>query len=163
MMGNQTQMARSFFVALLASTLLTALLTGCGATGPTVKSEGGLALVDTRWLAEDIDGRGVIDMLQSTIAFDSNTSANASGGCNNAFGNVEFRGDRLEFGAFGTTLRMCSAAISDQESKFFDALGRTRSYRLDTYSDLLYFMDADDTEILRFSRMAPLATEPVEE
>ena len=162
-MGNQTLMARSFFVALLSAALLTALLAGCGATGPTVKSEGGLDLVGTRWLAEDIDGQGVIDILQSTIAFDTNTEARASGGCNNAFGNVQINGEKLEFGAFGTTLRMCAEAISNQESKFFDALSRTRSYRLDTYTDLLYFMDADRTEILRFSRMAPLATEPVEE
>ncbi|NND37206.1 MAG: META domain-containing protein, partial [Gammaproteobacteria bacterium] len=120
-------------------------------------------LVGTRWLAEDIDGKGVIDMLQTTLAFESNMSVRANGGCNNAFGNVTFKGDKIEFGAFGATMKMCSEAISDQESRFFKALGETRRYRLDTYSDLLFFMDKDGREIIRFSRMAPLATEPVED
>ena len=148
---------------LFVSVLAIVLLIGCGGPGPTVKSEGGLDLVGTRWLAEDIDGRGVIDMLQSTISFETNTQAQASGGCNNAFGNVQINGNQLEFGAFGTTLRMCSTAISDQESKFFSALGRTRSYRLDSETDLLYFMDADSSEILRFSRMAPVSKDAAQE
>lgn len=151
--------AALFLVVLFAS----ALLSGCGSTGKTRTSDGGLDLVGTRWLAEDIDGKGVIDMLQSTIQFDSNTSARANGGCNSAFGNVTFDGDKLVFGAFGMTMRMCSEAVSNQETRFFAALGAARRYRLDTYSDLLYFMDADNREILRFSRMAPLDTEPVDD
>lgn len=147
----------------IATTMLLLLLAGCGATGPAITSEGGDELVGTRWLAEDVDGKGVIDMLQTTLAFETNTRAIAFGGCNNAFGNVTFKGDEIEFGAFGATMKMCSAAISDQETRFFKALGETRRYRLEIYSDLLFFMDADGTEILRFSRMAPLATEPVEE
>jgi len=143
--------------------LMSILAAGCGSHGPTRAPDGGLDLVGTRWLAEDIDGRGVIDMLQSTIEFDSNQSVRANGGCNSAFGSAKIDGDRIEFGAFGTTLRICAEAISDQEARFFKALGETRRYRLDTYSDLLYFMDADDREILRFSRMASLATEPVDD
>ncbi len=102
-------------------------------------------------------------MLQSTIEFETNTNARANGGCNSAFGNVAFDGDRIEFGAFGATRKMCSEAISNQEAEFFRALGETRRYRLDTYSDLLYFMDAANSEILRFSRMAPLNTEPIDD
>lgn len=147
----------------ILSIVMTPLLVACGGTGPTRTSEGGLDLVGTRWLAEDIYGRGVIDMLQSTLEFETNTKARANGGCNSAFGNVEFDGDRIEFGAFGTTMKMCSEAVSNQEANFFRALGETRRYRLDTYSDLLYFMGADNDEILRFSRMSPLATEPVDD
>lgn len=153
-------MSRTTFVF---SIFITAVLAACGGPGPTRTSVGGLDLVGTRWLAEDIYGRGVIDMLQSTIEFDTNTSARANGGCNSAFGNVTFDGDRVEFGAFGTTMKMCSEAVSNQEANFFRALGETRRYRLDTYSDLLYFMDADDNEILRFSRMSPLASEPIDD
>lgn len=156
-------MARRSLFVILAVGAAAIALTGCGSTGTAVVSEGGLDLVGTRWLVEDIDGKGVIDMLQTTIEFDTNTSARASGGCNNAFGNVTFDGDLIEFGAFGTTMKMCSEAISNQESRFFAALGQTRRYRLDTYSDLLYFMDAEDKEILRFSRMSSLETEPVDD
>jgi len=43
--------------------VLAAFLAGCGSIGTTTAtSEGGLDLVGTRWLAEDIDGKGVIDM-----------------------------------------------------------------------------------------------------
>ena len=139
------------------------LLAGCGSTGPVEKSPGGLDLVGTRWLAEDIDGKGVIDMLQSTIDFESNTRALANGGCNSAFGSVTFDGDLIEFGAFGVTMRMCAEAVSNQETRFFQALGAARRYRLDTYNDLLFFMDKDHREILRFSRMASLDTEPVDD
>ena len=148
---------------LIGAGMLALWLAGCGSMGTAVTSEGGDELVGTRWLAEDIDGKGVIDMLQTTLAFESNTSARANGGCNNAFGNVTFKGDQIEFGAFGATMMMCSEAVSDQESRFFKALGETRRYRLDTYSDLLFFMNKDGREIVRFSRMAPLATEPVED
>ncbi|MFW2403316.1 MAG: META domain-containing protein [Gammaproteobacteria bacterium] len=144
-------------------TLLLVLLTGCGSTGPAVTSAGGDELVGTRWLAEDIDGKGVIDMLQTTLAFETNTSARAQGGCNNAFGNVAFKGDQIEFGAFGVTMKICSEAISDQETRFFNALAETRRYRLDSYRDLLFLMDKNGSEILRFSRMAPLESEPVED
>jgi len=157
-------MKRKFFLVGLTSIAALAWLTGCGTTGPaTATSAGGLDLVGTRWLAEDIGGKGVIDMLQSTLEFESNTRALANGGCNNAFGNVTFDGDHIEFGAFGMTMRACSEAVSNQESSFFAALGETRRYRLDTYSDLLFFMDADNQEILRFGRMAPLATEPMDD
>lgn len=143
--------------------IVVALTAGCGGPGPKRTSDGGLDLVGTRWLAEDIYGRGVIDMLQSTIEFESNTDARANGGCNNAFGNVTFDGDRMEFGAFGVTMKMCSEAVSNQETQFFKALGETRRYRLDTYSDLLYFMNAGNEEILRFSRMSSLESEPVDD
>lgn len=139
------------------------MLAGCGSTGQAVTSTGGDDLVGTRWLAEDIDGKGVIDMLQTTLGFENNTRALANGGCNNAFGNVTFNGDELEFGAFGVTMKMCTEAISNQEARFFKALGQTRRYRLDTYKDLLYFMDAEGREIIRFSRMASLETEPVDD
>ena len=151
------------FRAIATMTLSFSLIAGCGSTGPAVVSDGGGDLVGTRWLAEDIDGKGVIDMLQTTIAFDSNTSARAFGGCNNAFGNVTITGDQIAFGAFGATMKMCAQAISDQETRFFEALGETRRYRLDTYSDLLYFIDGDGREIIRFSRMAPLESEPADD
>lgn len=156
-------MARRSLFVILAVGAAAIALTGCGSTGTAVVSEGGLDLVGTRWLVEDIDGKGVIDMLQTTLGFDSNTRVLANGGCNNAFGNVTFKGDEIEFGAFGVTMKMCSEAISDQEMRFFKALGETRRYRLDAYKDLLYFMDADGREIIRFSRMAPLETEPVDD
>lgn len=157
-------MKRKLLLAGLSGAVLAACLMGCGSIGTTAApSEGGLDLVGTRWLAEDIDGKGVIDTLQSTLQFESNTRALANGGCNQAFGNVTFDGDGIQFGAFGMTMRACSEAISNQESRFFAALGATRRYRLDTYSDLLFFMDADNREILRFSRMSSLETEPVDD
>lgn len=154
------------FLYLLATLSAASIVGGCGTTGQgdaPPPSDGGLDLIGTRWLAEDINGRGVLDMLQSTIEFESNVRARANGGCNGAFGNVQFQGDRIEFGAFGVTMRMCSEAVMNQEDAFFKALGETRRYRLDTYADLLFFLDADDREILRFSRMAALETEPVDD
>jgi heat shock protein HslJ len=151
-------------IRLLAGLIIVALtLAGCASTAPAPVSSGGADLAGTRWLAEDIGGTGVIDDLQTTLEFESNTRALAFGGCNNAFGNVAISGDRIEFGAFGVTRKACAAAVMIQEDRFFGALRNARRFRLDTYSDLLFFIDRDDQEILRFSRMAPSATEPVED
>ena len=109
-------------------------------------------LNETFWLAEDINGRGVIDMLRSTIEFESAERVLVNGGCNRGFGNVSISGNNLAFGAFGITPRACAESILNQETDFLQALGATRSYKVDAASDLLYFYAEDGSERLRFSR-----------
>jgi putative lipoprotein len=112
--------------------------------------------VDAAWLVEDIDGRGVIDRLQSTLQISDEggeISATGNGGCNRFFGTATVSGDEIEFGPLGSTRMACPAAIMDQEQAFFAALGATRSFRLDPGTRLLHFFDAAGKAVLRFSRM----------
>ena len=109
-------------------------------------------LVGPVWVAEDIDNRGVIDMLQSTVAFTPGGRIQGSGGCNSFTGAYTQDGNSLsigtESGQLATTLKACPPAIMDQESRFMDALGRVSAYRIE--QGLLHLLDAEGTPILRF-------------
>ena len=109
----------------------------------------------TSWLAEDINGRGVMDMLQSTLEFDADDRARVggNGGCNRYFGSVALDGWNVSFGAMGSTRMACAEAVMDQEQRLFQALAAATRYELDSVTDLLTFYDESDEAILRFSRM----------
>ena len=109
-------------------------------------------LVGPVWVAEDIDNRGVMDMLQSTVAFTHEGRIQGFGGCNSFTGAYTQSGKSLsigtESGQLATTLKACPPAIMDQESRFMDALGRVSAYRIE--QGLLHLLDAEGTPILRF-------------
>lgn len=109
-------------------------------------------LVGPVWVAEDIDNRGVMDMLQSTVAFTPGGRIQGFGGCNSFTGAYTQSGKSLsigtESGQLATTLKACPPAIMDQESRFMDALGRVGAYRIE--QGLLHLLDAEGKPILRF-------------
>jgi len=110
-------------------------------------------LIGTRWLAEDIGGRGVIDDAQSTLEFRSVTEVGGSGACNGFFGRLELDGAQLRLGPLGSTMRACAEALMDQEQRYLAALEQVRRYRLDRETGLLYLADESGTVRLRFSRL----------
>ncbi len=112
-------------------------------------------LVGSSWLVEDIDGRGVLDRLQSTLSFENSLRVAGRGGCNRYFGNYTLVDSELEFGPLGSTMMACPEAVMDQERRFLQALESTRRYRLDADTGLLYFVDEAGTDRLRFSRLEP--------
>ena len=138
----------------LGPALLILLASGCdtrdgGATGP----EG---LQGTAWVAEDIEGRGVIDMLQSTLEFQEPGQAGGNAGCNRYFGSVSLNGNEVTFGQMGSTRKMCAPAIMDQEQKFLAALGAARTWEI--RNGLLYLRDDAQDVVLRFSAKKNPAT-----
>ncbi len=108
------------------------------------------------WVAEDIDNRGVMDILQSTVAFTPEGRVQGFGGCNNFTGAYTQDGNSLSIGTEGgqlaTTRKACPPAVMDQESRFMDALGRVSAYRIE--QGLLHLLDAEGTPILRFWQRA---------
>ena len=110
-------------------------------------------LAGTQWLAEDIGGRGVMDIAQSTVQFDQQGRAAGSGGCNRYFGEYTLVDNSLSFGPIGSTRMACPESLMNQEQNFFAALEATRSYRLDALTDLLFFVDESGEDVLRFSRL----------
>ena len=52
-------------------------------------------------------------------------------GCNNFFGGYEIAGAALKFGPLGATRRACPDAESSVETKYFQALGATRGWKLE--------------------------------
>lgn len=110
-------------------------------------------LLGTRWLAKEIDGSGVIDKPQSTLTFDRPERVFGNGGCNRFFGTMSKVGDEIEIGPLGGTRMACEEAIMRQESRFMQALERTRRVRHDEKLKTLYMDDANGRTILSFSRL----------
>jgi heat shock protein HslJ len=121
---------------------------GCEATSS--RPEETLNLAGTAWLAEDIDGRGVMDILQSTLRFETSDQVSGMAGCNRFFGSVSIDGDAISFGALGATRMACPAAITDQEDRFLKALANAR--RFETKNGLLFFFGDGTATLIRFSR-----------
>lgn len=79
-------------------------------------------LTGGEWLVEDINGEGVIDILQTTLAFGTDGQVSGTGGCNRYSGSFELAGDTLGFGPMAVTQMACPQAIGNQEQKFFEAI-----------------------------------------
>jgi len=109
-------------------------------------------LFRTAWLAEDIEGGGVIDNAQSTLKFDPGGKISGRGACNSYFGKATVEGSAVRFGEIGSTFMACAPAVMDQEKKLFAALAKTSSYRIDR-DGKLFLMDAQGRDVLRFAGM----------
>ncbi|WP_240230493.1 META domain-containing protein [Devosia lacusdianchii] len=103
---------------------------------------------DGSWLVEDIDGRGVIDNLQTVLVVAADGQVSGTGGCNSIGGKARIDGVAIHFGELFSTEMACAPAIMDQESKFLDALGRAASYRIDAQRDKLILVDAAGSDIM---------------
>lgn len=135
------------------SVLLLAACSACAPGVPPAKATGLdlTSLAGSSWLAEDIDGRGVLDRLQSKLQFVSASQVAGNGGCNSFGGSVTIAGDTLVAGPLAATQMACSTAVMDQEARFFKALARARSARME--NGLLYLRDESGADILRFARL----------
>ncbi len=109
------------------------------------------SLYGTRWLAEDIQQRGVIDYLQTTLSIDDEGGVAGLAGCNRYAGSISSDGMQLAFSPLASTRMACMPVLDDQEQRFFEALGRTTQYRIDREG--LRLLDAEGEEVLRFSEM----------
>ncbi len=105
-----------------------------------------------QWLAEDIDGRGVIDNAQSTLEVAVDGAVSGSTAVNRYSGRAEISGNKIKLGPLATTRRAGPPALMDQESKFTQALDRVRSFRIEK-TGLLFLVDSDGHDVLRFSRI----------
>jgi len=74
------------------------LLAGC----TTGEAETSNDLLGSSWLAEDIEGQGVMDILQTTIGFADDDRIAGSGGCNNYFGLAVIKGGTISMGPLGS-------------------------------------------------------------
>lgn len=77
------------------------------------------------WLAEDIQGGGVIDTAQTTLMVDSDGTVSGSGGCNRFMSKATISGSNISFGEIGSTYMQCPPALMNQERKFLDVLSKT--------------------------------------
>ncbi|MTH64014.1 META domain-containing protein [Paracoccus shanxieyensis] len=104
------------------------------------------------WLAEDIQGGGVIDNLQSTLHIAEDGHVSGSGGCNRFTGTARIEGATLRIGPLASTRRLCPPAVMDQEAKFLQALTAARSFQTLPAQRKLLLLDENDRPILLLAR-----------
>ena len=136
-------MARTLWaVALLA--------VGCAAAGPAPPAGVAFApLEGTAWLAEDIDGRGVVDRVPSTLIFDAGQKVAGRAACNRYFGTYQQSGDRVEIKPGGTTRMACPPDVMEQEDRFLAALGAAKKARHE--GDKLLLLDENGRVRMRLA------------
>ena len=106
---------------------------------------------NTDWVLEEIDGSPVIDAVQSTILFQANERIVGWGGCNRYFANFRSGYKYFEVGPIGSTRRVCPEVVMDQEERFFAALQKASSIRM---QDAHLVIDSEATEKpLKFRRL----------
>jgi len=106
-----------------------------------------------KWLAEDIDGGGVIDRLQTTLEIRDDGIVTGMGGCNRYAGSAKFDATTIKFLPMASTRMACSAAVMKQESKFHATLDKIRTWRIDEVRRKLILLDGQGFEMMRLSRM----------
>ncbi|TWU56321.1 META domain-containing protein [Rubripirellula reticaptiva] len=104
------------------------------------------------WLAEDIEGRGVVDRAQSTLTIAADGSVSGSTSVNRYHGMATINQKSIKFGPLATTRRAGPPALMDQEKRFAAALEKTVRFRI-AETGLLYFSDVEGNDVLRLSKM----------
>ena len=77
---------------------------------------------------EWIDEKPLLDGSHLTITFGADDRAYGTGGCNHWFAGYGLEGPVLRFSKVGSTRRLCSAELMEQESRFFEALQQVRRW-----------------------------------
>lgn len=106
-----------------------------------------------KWLAEDIDGGGVIDRLQTTLEIRDDGIVTGTGGCNRYAGSANVDGTSIKFLPMASTRMACSTAAMRQESKFHSTLERVRAWRIDNAKQKLLLLDAQGFDLMRLGKM----------
>lgn len=106
-----------------------------------------------KWLAEDIDGGGVIDRLQTTLEIRDDGIVTGTGGCNRYAGSATVSGSSIKFLPMASTRMACSAAVMRQEANFHAALEKVSAWRIDEQQRKLFLLDGGGFDLIRFSRM----------
>jgi heat shock protein HslJ len=86
---------------------------------------------NTDWALEEIDGNPVIDRVQSTIRFQANERIVGWGGCNRYSANFSSGFKYFKVGPITSTRRVCPPVVMEQEERFFTALQKSRSIRME--------------------------------
>ncbi|NIP23598.1 MAG: META domain-containing protein [Phycisphaerae bacterium] len=125
------------------------LVVACSQTGKLQMSVEGFRGTD--WVLEEIDGSAAVDRVQSTIRFQGNDRIAGWGGCNRYFANVRSGRNFFKVGPIGSTRRICPPVVMEQEERFFNALQKSRSIRME--GDQLVIDSEATQKPLKFGRL----------
>ena len=97
-----------------------------------------LNLEGSRWLLEDLGGKGVIDNAQATLEFTAPGRVAGRCSCNRISGPVSVKGSTIRFGPLVSTRMACTPAVNEQEASYLKALGSARKFERKGDSLLIY-------------------------
>ena len=139
----------------VSACVLGGVIAACAAREPVMTSRPVEAqnLIGSEWLAEDIDGGGVVDNSHSTLHFAAADHVDGDTGCNRFMGPLAVDGQNLRIGPLATTRRACAPALMDQERRYLVALARGSGMRLD--GTLLVLLDESQRPLVRYSQVEP--------
>lgn len=137
---------RRIITVILSATILVA-------AAAAMAQGGGADLSGTAWLAEDIDGRGVVDRARSTMDFTKAGQVSGLAACNRYFGPVSLSGDAITFGNLAATRMMCPDTLMDQEQRFLQALSISKRFELTHEGQILLIYAGASKPMLRFSKI----------
>ncbi len=95
--------------------LVGAALAGCAAEPLKLEQERSYVL---EWIGE----RPLMDYSHLTLTLAADGRAYGNAGCNHWFAPYTLEGDKLSFGAVGSTRKLCAPAVMEQEKRFLQAL-----------------------------------------
>ncbi len=98
-----------------------ASLFGCASAPLQLETE---RTYQVEWIGE----RPLIDNSHLTITLGEDGRAYGSTGCNHWFASYSLAGDRLGFGAAGSTRKLCAPALMEQEARFLASLGQVQRW-----------------------------------
>ena len=90
------------------------------------------SLTGTKWIAESINGKPVIEPGGVTLAF-SDERVTGRSGCNTYFGAAEHKNGTLKIGSIGATKMACMRdGLMQQESEFLNTLQASQNYAVES-------------------------------
>lgn len=105
------------------------------------------ALQGTEWRAQEIGGRSVLDIVQSTLSIEAGGRISGSAGCNRYFGTASVKDGAISVGPLGTTRMACMPEQMEQEKSFLDAIAKTRGFHVD--GGRLVLLDGDGKTLMQ--------------
>lgn len=108
------------------------------------------ALIGTSWLAEEIDGQGVVEQVESTLTFHNAQRVTGQAACNTYLGRLELGEGTIRLQPAVATRMACAPAVMEQEGRFLAALGAATAFRRER-GKLLLLDEGGDVRV----RLAP--------
>ena len=102
------------------------------------------SLEGSNWQLVELDGAPAKELPEPHVAqieFLADGKIAASGGCNRLLGSYELKGDALSIMPGGMTMMACEEPLMAQERAFTQALGATKTYRIE--GDTLALMEGE--------------------
>jgi heat shock protein HslJ len=126
-------------------TIVIALALGLAACDET----GTETLTGTKWVAETINGKPVIEPGGVTLTL-SDERVTGRSGCNTYFGAAEHRDGTLKIGSIGATKMACMRdGLMQQESEYLNTLEASQSYAIQSGPRLLLTSPAGGTLVFK--------------